>query len=245
MRRSQGTTASPPQKLGNLYLSSCPGKKVRLNGPVNGRSGVCRDLMQDLRRIRELGVGCVVCCLDDEELQYLGAPWEEYSRTADELGLDVLRIPTPEGLAPIDPAYLDGYLDRLIQAYTLRGTPILVHCRGGVGRAGLVACCWALKLGLCGWIETQPSCPSRLAFTAPEDLSESPPLDESGGGVRRDTLQLVERVITLVRRRRSYKAVETFEQVKFLVDYVELLRKKSRTGAVTVGSVMDRDIRAQ
>lgn len=31
-------------------------------------------------------------CLDDEELYYLGAPWEEYSRTADELGLDVLRL---------------------------------------------------------------------------------------------------------------------------------------------------------
>lgn len=114
-----------------------------------------------------------------------------------------------------------------------------------MGRAGLVACCWALKLGLCGWIETQPSRASRLSFTAPEDLSELPPSEETMNGVRRDTFQLVERVITLVRRRRSYKAVETFEQVKFLVDYVDFLRKKSRTRAVTVGSVMDRDIRAQ
>lgn len=30
-------------------------------------------------------------CLDDEELEYLGAPWEEYAHTADTLGLDVLR----------------------------------------------------------------------------------------------------------------------------------------------------------
>ena len=152
------------------------------------------------------------------------------------------RIPTPEGLAPVDPADLDGYLDRLIQSYTLRGTPILVHCRGGVGRAGLVACCWALKLGLCGWIETQPSYSSRLSFTAPEDLSDIPPPVETHH-IRRDTLQLVERVITLTRRRRSYKAVETFEQVKFLVDYVEFLRKKSQTGDITVGSVMDHDTR--
>lgn len=33
---------------------------VRLSGPVNGRGGVCRDLRQDLRRIGELGVGCVI-----------------------------------------------------------------------------------------------------------------------------------------------------------------------------------------
>ena len=69
--------------FGNLFLSSCPGKKglfplaisstlyrvlylstslslVRLDGPVKGRTGVCRDLDMDLKRMRELGVGCVI-----------------------------------------------------------------------------------------------------------------------------------------------------------------------------------------
>lgn len=210
------------------------------------------------------GRSCGHSCLDDDELRYLGAPWEEYARTADELSLDVLRsvphssllpmavfrlhpisyfisIPMPEGLAPADVGVLDAHLTRLIESYTLRGVPALVHCRGGVGRAGLVACCWALKLGLCGWIETQPGRSPWLSFTAPEDLSEMPPLEEAG--VRRDTLQLVERVITLVRRRRSPKALETFEQVKFLAEYVDFLREKARAGDVVVGSVMDRDIR--
>src|ERR1700723_700055 len=67
------------------------------------------------------------------------------------------RVPTPEGLAPLEPATLDSYLTRLIGSYTQQGIPILVHCRGGVGRAGLIACCWILKLGLCGWIDTEPS----------------------------------------------------------------------------------------
>jgi len=74
--------------------------------------------------------------------------------------------------------------------------------------------------------------------------------------VRRDTLQLIERVITLVRRRRSAKAVETFEQVRFLVEYVEFLRSKGRGREVrkddhvsvngpevVVGSVLESDIR--
>ncbi|KZT27984.1 phosphatases II [Neolentinus lepideus HHB14362 ss-1] len=198
--------------IGNLYLSSCPGKKVRLDGPVKGRGTVCRDLRSDLKRIKELGVGCVICCLDDIELEFLGASWTEYSCIAHELGLDVLRIPTPEGLAPFTPGLLDEYLSKLIEAYTIQGIHILAHCRGGVGRAGLIACCWVLKLGLCGWIETDP-------------VSQS---DE----IRRDTMQLVERVIALIRRRRSTKAIETYEQVKFLVDFVEYLRARRGRGII-------------
>lgn len=202
----------PSLLIGNLLLSSCPGKKVRLDGPVKGRSTVCRDLATDLMRMRVLGVRCVICCLDDEELEYLGASWAQYAQAAKHLGLDVLRIPTPEGFAPLTPRLLDAHLSRVIENYTLRGIPVLVHCRGGVGRAGLVACCWALKLGLCGWIETG-NCP------AP-------------GLVRRDTFQLVERMVTTVRRRRSIKAVETYEQVKFLVEFVDFLRDRAKEGSV-------------
>ena len=46
--------------IGNLLLSSCPGKKVRLDGPVRGRAAICRDLKSDLARIKEMGVGCVI-----------------------------------------------------------------------------------------------------------------------------------------------------------------------------------------
>jgi protein-tyrosine phosphatase len=226
-------------------------------------------MSQCARVVRGLVCSFDYSCLDDEELRYLGAPWEEYSSVADGLSLDILRfvlhiscpqrsvthsipslnifsIPVPEGLAPADVKMLDEHLTRLIETYTLRGVAILVHCRGGVGRAGLIACCWALKLGLCGWIETQPGRSSRLSFTAPEDLSQMS-LMEKAVGVRRDTIQLVERVITFVRKRRSAKAIETFEQVKFLVEYVEFLRRGASvsTGEVGVGSMINRDIRTK
>jgi len=201
--------------LGNLYLSSCPGKKVRLNGPVKGRGAVCRDLKQDLKRMSEMGVRCIVCCLDDSELEFLGAPWHEYSRTADELGLDVLRIQIPEGLVPLDIEAFDAHLTRLIDTYTLTGRHVLVHCRGGVGRAGLIACCWTVKLGLCGWIEA-----ASQAGTAIPHVDVAP--------VKSDTLDLVQRVLTVVRKQRSPKAIETFEQVKFLADFVEYLRESAK-----------------
>ncbi|KAI0717226.1 protein-tyrosine phosphatase-like protein [Cerioporus squamosus] len=201
--------AASARLLGNLYMSSCPGKKVRLDGPIRGRSTVCRDLRSDLSRIKDFGVACIICCLDDIELMSLGVDWADYANVASELGIDVLRIPIPEGLAPIDPEVLDSHLMKVIDTYTLRGFAVLVHCRGGVGRAGIVACCWMLKLGLCGWLESQHA-----------DASDSELVDDA-------TVQLIERLISVVRRRRSPKAIETYEQVKFLVDYVRFLRDRS------------------
>jgi hypothetical protein len=39
-----------------------------------------------------------------------------------------------------------------------------------------------------------------------------------------EILAYVERVISFVRRRRSMKAIETYEQVQFLVDYIDYLQ---------------------
>lgn len=79
------------RRLGNLLLSSCPGKRLRMEGPVKGRAPVCRDLETDLRRIKNEGVGCLVCCLDDAELALLGVPWETYRSIASKIGMDVIR----------------------------------------------------------------------------------------------------------------------------------------------------------
>ena len=154
----------------------------------------------------------------------------------------------------MDPAVINSHLDTIITRYTLRGTSILVHCRGGVGRAGLIACCWMLKLGLVGWIRRIGPIPSGNALNAlipnPTDASaNSLPNSQSGdpfanpavaNGLppytdqiqmysdaleRLETIDLVERVIRVVRRRRSVKAIETFEQVHFLVQFVEYLRE--------------------
>ncbi len=46
--------------VGNLLLSSCPGKRLRMEGPVKGRGPVCRDLKVDLARVKAEGVGCLV-----------------------------------------------------------------------------------------------------------------------------------------------------------------------------------------
>ena len=46
--------------------------------------------------------------------------------------------------------------------------------------------------------------------------------------IRADTIRMVERVISVVRKRRSVKAIESFEQVLFLAEFIEYLRSCGR-----------------
>lgn len=161
----------------------------------------------------------------------------------------------PEGLTPLSSASLDTQLKRVIESYTLRGLHVLAHCRGGVGRAGLVACCWMLRLGLLGWKNPEicaKSCtkhsqcrnptmawPSVNTVRQQMQAQAAPNVPHGGASppanvprVCRGTLQLIERVLTVIRRRRSLKAVETYEQVRFLVEYIEYLDVEARRDSV-------------
>lgn len=191
-------------------------------------------------------------CLDDGELEFLGAPWSEYEVLARNNGIDVLRsvcllpsmlcipylyqcsIPTPEGLAPLAPACLDAHLTKVINDYTLHGIPVLVHCRGGVGRAGVIACCWLIRLGICGWVDAEDtaSVNSSLPPSPCDEPTATSPMDAGTSGLRKDTIRFVEKVIAVVRRRRSMKAIETYEQVRFLIEFVEYLREGRVSGEV-------------
>ncbi|WFD43174.1 hypothetical protein MPSI1_001828 [Malassezia psittaci] len=210
-----------PRKVGNMLLSSCPGKKVRLNGPERGRSSVCRDLKMDLARYRAMGVRAVVCCLDDEELTSLGSPSPEYVEEVASFGLDLVRLPIAEGFAPLDLVKLDVMITALILTYTLQGASILVHCRGGVGRAGLVAAIWTLKMG---FVSVSPS-PSPSTNAEPLGATLTDAMRESQTDSEA-VLQTVLKLIEVVRRRRSLRAIETAEQSRFLMEFVRFIHRQ-------------------
>jgi protein-tyrosine phosphatase len=208
--------------IGNLLLSSCPGKKVRLTGPIRGRGAICRNLGLDLTRIKQLGVGALICCLDDEELTFLGAPWTLYEKEADRLGIEVIRLPMAEGFCPTDVELTDNIITSVVEQYTLRGVNILVHCRGGVGRAGLVACTWMVKLGL---VQLHDDAPPHDASPAGEYQGKTiDQLKEEKN--QEDMMKLCRRLIDTIRKRRSPKAIETAEQVAFLVKYITFILRQ-------------------
>jgi protein-tyrosine phosphatase len=226
-RPSNGSRQST--RLGNLLLSSCPGKRLRMDGPVKGRGPVCRDLRADMRRIKGEGVGAIVCCLDDEELALLGVPWDYYREVASDIGLDIIRLPMPDGFTPVSLQLFDAQVSLITQRYTLQGINVLVHCRGGIGRAGLTACAWAIKMG---FVQPHPS----LASTVSKPETASPcskkksksrpsPVVPANEDERQIVMSIVERVIAMIRSRRGLKAIESMEQVQFLSTYVTWLRE--------------------
>jgi len=75
-----------------------------------------------------------------------------------------------------------------------------------------------IRLGLCGWPEDSTS----ESRTATSSEREEEPKDSDSS-----TIAFVRAVIALIRKQRSTKAIETYEQVKFLVEYVEHLRNYS------------------
>jgi len=86
---------------------------------------------------------------------------------------------------------------------------------GGVGRAGLTACAWAIKMG---FVPPHPSL-AIVEQAAIRQGSEIPAEVE-----HRIVMSIVERVIAMIRSRRGLKAIESFEQVQFLASYVRWLR---------------------
>lgn len=70
----------------------------------------------------------------------------DYARTLAAHGLEYVQHAIVECAAPDDPIATCQLLEQLAQRLQ-RGQRMVVHCRGGVGRAGLVAACLLLRLG--------------------------------------------------------------------------------------------------
>lgn len=97
----------------------------------------------DIYILRELGIN-TYCCLNDEYGKYVkGTMYTEYKK---ELLPSELFIhePIPD-MKTIEESKIDGLSDKLA-ALILDGKKIYLHCAGGHGRAGMIACATLHKL---------------------------------------------------------------------------------------------------
>ncbi len=114
-----------------LGLTICPGKKDRW-------AGWDRDLHKDLRAIRDWGASTVVTLIEDHEFRLLGI--ETLGAQVGRNAMEWVHLPIRDVDAPdirFDSAWetQGPALHRRID----NGERILIHCRGGLGRTGLVA----------------------------------------------------------------------------------------------------------
>ncbi|WP_221090666.1 cyclin-dependent kinase inhibitor 3 family protein [Deinococcus aquaedulcis] len=128
---------------GQLGLTFAPGKK----GSSVYQPGVVhdRELAADMQTLAREGTQVIAPLLEDFEFDLLGL--EGYHDAAGAHALAVAPYPIPDQGVPRDTAAFAAYLDELM-THLLDGRRVVVHCRGGLGRAGLTAACLLVQAGL-------------------------------------------------------------------------------------------------
>lgn len=132
----------PGPGLGRIGLTFCPGKV----DPAAMTGGWARDLATDLDAVAAWGAAAVVTLVEPHELAALQVPG--LGPEVERRHMDWLHLPIPDGHPPghaFEAAWEtagDGLRARLRD-----GADVLVHCKGGLGRAGTVAARLLVELG--------------------------------------------------------------------------------------------------
>jgi ADP-ribosyl-[dinitrogen reductase] hydrolase len=126
-------------RAGKVGLTFAPGKQaLGIDGHWH------RDLTLDLDRLVETyEAGLLVCLLQDHELEMLNIPTLIADASA---RMQVLRLPIPDGGVLPDVAPVREIVAAIDRA-TLDGINVVIHCRGGLGRAGTIGGCWLKSIG--------------------------------------------------------------------------------------------------
>lgn len=136
-----------PLGNGRLGITFCPGKK---GDSVFGATWD-RDLGLDMDAIKGWGASAVLSLIEDHEFEMLGVP--KLGEAVKAWGVDWFHFPVRDLDTPTDHAMERwATLSAQLHGTLERGGRVVVHCRGGLGRAGTIA---ALMLTERSWSASQ------------------------------------------------------------------------------------------
>jgi ADP-ribosyl-[dinitrogen reductase] hydrolase len=129
--------------LGKVGLTFCPGKKQ----PSALTGAWDRDLALDVAVIAQWNAAAVVTLVEEHELKALGV--EDLGHAVREVHMTWYHLPIPDVSVPghaFEQAWREvgSHLRDMIRA----GFNVLVHCKGGLGRAGTIAARLRIELGM-------------------------------------------------------------------------------------------------
>jgi protein-tyrosine phosphatase len=129
---------------GRVGLTFAPGKKDRF-----AATGAWdRDLSTDLDRLRRaFGVAHLVSLIEDHELELLQI--QGLVEEATLAGLAVRRFPVRDVSTPVSTSDVRVLVREIVQ-WAETGENVVIHCRGGLGRAGTIGGCVLRAAGLDG-----------------------------------------------------------------------------------------------
>lgn len=128
---------------GRLGLTFAPGKKgtsIYQNGVTHAR-----DVAEDMHTLARDGVQVLAPLIEDFEFDMLGM--DGYHAEAETRSILIAACPIVDQGVPKDSAAFGAYIDELM-THLLDGRSVVVHCRGGLGRAGLTAACLLVQGGM-------------------------------------------------------------------------------------------------
>ena len=124
---------------GQICLTMAPGKKDK-----EAEFLWNRNLQTDLKRLRNhYGVERLTCLLEDEELCELGIL--SLLTAVEAFGMTTEHLPIPDDGLPDSIAEFADLVKRLVNAVSA-GETILIHCKGGRGRTGMLAAACLVQL---------------------------------------------------------------------------------------------------
>lgn len=137
-----GSVACAPQAQGTIGITFCPGK---WGESVHGAPWQ-RDLDVDLNVIRAWGAGLALSLMVGDEFALLHVP--RLGEGFRSRGIAWHHLPIQDLGSP-DEAFHAAWPTSGAAALSVLGAggKVLVHCRGGLGRAGTVACMLLMELG--------------------------------------------------------------------------------------------------
>jgi len=129
---------------GRIGMTLCPGKRQphAATGPWD------RDLVADMDAVKKFGAAIFITLMETAELAAAAVPTDMMEHAAIERGMAWLHLPIVDFAAP-ELAFENAWRQHtgtLCDALR-NGQNIVVHCRGGRGRSGLVAARLLIDLG--------------------------------------------------------------------------------------------------
>ena len=119
------------EREGMLGLTLCPGKK-------DPEYGWDRDLDEDMQAVRNWGASLIISLIEPQEFRLLQVT--QFGNSAALFGMSWLHLPIRDLYVP-DDRFESGWhaVRPEVHHRIATGERILIHCRGGFGRTGLVA----------------------------------------------------------------------------------------------------------
>ncbi len=125
---------------GRIGMTIAPGKQDEDSEAVWKR-----DLEIDLKRLKnELGVDQLVCLLEEEEMSQLGIP--NLFEQANQLGIQTTHFPVDDNGKPESMEQFKQVVSAATAALA-KGETVLIHCKGGKGRTGMLAAACLVEQG--------------------------------------------------------------------------------------------------